>query len=84
MVRGKRVREKGKIEFSRYFQELKEGDFVAVDIEKAIAINFPKRLQGRTGVIKEKRGRAFVVKIRDQEKEKEFIIEPVHLKKIKI
>ncbi|GIU68472.1 MAG: 50S ribosomal protein L21e [Candidatus Pacearchaeota archaeon] len=83
MVRGKRIREKGKIKLSRYFQELNIGDFVAIDIEKAISINFPKRLQGRTGIIKEKRGRAYVVKVRDQSKEKEFIIEPVHLKKIK-
>lgn len=83
MVRSKKIRTKGKISFSLYFQKLKQGDRVSVVKEEAIASNFPERLQGRTGVVKEKRGKAYVVEIKDSNKLKSFIIEPIHLKKIK-
>jgi len=83
MSKGKSIRTKGKLPLSRYFQELKEGDSVAVVRELSIRSNFPKRLQGRTGVIEDKRGKAYIVRIKDQNKEKKFLIEPIHLKKIK-
>ena len=82
-MKKKKVRTKGKISFSRYFQDFKEGDIVSVVRELAIKANFPERLQGRTGVIESKRGRVYFVKIKDQNKEKKFLIEPIHLKKIK-
>ncbi|RLG11090.1 50S ribosomal protein L21e [Candidatus Pacearchaeota archaeon] len=84
MSKKKPVRTRGKLQLSRYFQELKKGDFVAVKREVSVASSFPKRLQGRTGVVEGKRGKVYVVKIKDQNKEKEFLIEPIHLKKIKI
>ena len=83
MVKRKAVRTRGKLQLSRYFQEFKEGDVVAVTKEKSIKSSFPVRLQGRTGVIETKRGKSYVIKIKDQNKEKQFIIEPIHLKKIK-
>jgi len=82
MRKKKPVRTKGKLSLSKYFQEFKEGDFVAVVKELSVKNNIPSRIQGRTGVVSGKRGRAYVVKIKDQEKEKTFIIEPIHLKKI--
>lgn len=83
MTDRKSIRTRGKIQFSRYFQEFKEGDSVTVVAEKSIHSTFPKRLQGRTGKIDRKIGRSYCVKIKDQTKEKEFIISPIHLKKIK-
>ncbi len=83
MVKRKNIRERGKIKFSRAFQELKEGDSIAVVREEAMQPRFPKRMQGRTGVVKGKRGRSLIVQIKDMEKEKEYIIDPIHLKKIK-
>ena len=83
MSQRKNVRTRGKLQFSRYFQEFEKGDNVAIVQEKSISSNFPDRLQGRTGKIESKRGKAYVVKIKDQEKEKIFLIEPIHLKKIK-
>ena len=71
------------MQISRYFQELEKGDFVSVAIERAISSNLPKRFQGRTGVVEGQRGKAYLVKIKDQNKEKKFLIEPIHLKKIK-
>ena len=79
----KKIRTRGKIQFSRYFQKFQEGESVAVVVEPSIKSSFPKRLQGRTGKIEEKRGKAYFVKIKDQKKEKMFLIEPIHLKKIK-
>ncbi|MEK6913685.1 MAG: 50S ribosomal protein L21e [Nanoarchaeota archaeon] len=83
MVDRKPIRKRGKLQLSRYFQELKEGDFVAISREQTVASAFPKRLQGITGVVEGKRGRAYMIKIKDGNKEKRLLIEPIHLKKIK-
>ncbi len=83
MVVRKPIRTRGKLSLSRYFQILKEGDFVAIAREPTLQPRFPARLQGITGVIEGKRGRACIVKIKDGNKEKRLLIEPIHLKKIK-
>jgi len=83
MVRKKKIREKGKLQLSKYFQELNNGDFVAIVKEPSVQAKFPERIQGRTGIIEGKRGMSYIIKIRDQEKEKKFLIAPIHLKKIK-
>jgi large subunit ribosomal protein L21e len=83
MVNKKSLRDRGKISLSKYFQELTEGDSVTVIKEKSLASFFPKRLQGRTGKVVGKRGKSYILKINDQKKEKEFLIEPIHLLKIK-
>ena len=80
----KKVRTKGKLQFSRYFQELEKGDFVAIVRNPAVQSGFPTRLQGRTGLVEGKRGKACIIRIKDQAKEKKFLIEPIHLKKIKV
>ena len=82
MVNRKKIRERGKISFSRAFQDFNKGDSVSVIIEKAKSLTFPKRIQGRCGIVEEKRGRSFIVTIDDMEKSKKFIIDPSHLKKI--
>jgi len=83
MVNKKSIRSRGKLQFSRYFQELSEGDFVAISREQSIPINFPKRFQGLTGVVEGKRGKAYIVKLKDGNKDKRILIEAIHLKKIK-
>jgi len=83
MVNKKPIRTRGKLQLSRYFQELNEGDFVAISREQSVPVNFEKRLQGITGVVEGKRGKAYIVKIKDGNKEKKILIEPIHLKKIK-
>jgi large subunit ribosomal protein L21e len=82
MVQRKRIRTRGKLSLSRYFQELNEGDRVAIVKETSVASSFPERMQGRTGVVLGKRGNACIIRIKDHEKEKTFIIPPIHLKKI--
>ena len=82
MVGKKKVRTRGKLQLSRYFQEFKKGDSVAVVREKSVKSSFPKRIQGRTGRVEDKRGRTYIIKLKDQNKEKKFLIAPIHLKKI--
>ena len=83
MSKRKPVRTRGKLKLRRYFQDLEKGDSVAVIREPAVQSSFPTRLQGKTGLIEEKQGKAYIVNIKDQHKEKKFLIEPIHLKKIK-
>lgn len=80
----KRDRKKGKMQLSRYFQEFDKGDSVSVARELSVQSSFPERIQGRTGVVEGKRGRSYVVKIKDNKKDKIFLIEPIHLKKVKM
>jgi ribosomal protein L21E len=79
----KKVRTRGKFPFSKYFQKFQEGENVAVVKEVSVRQNFPKRLQGRTGVVQGRRGKSYLINVKDQNKEKQFLIEPIHLKKIK-
>lgn len=83
MLKRKKVREKGKIKFSRYFQKLNAGDRVAVIMDLSFKTGFPKSIQGRTGILEEKRGDCWIVKAKIGKKNKRFIIHPVHLKKLK-
>jgi large subunit ribosomal protein L21e len=79
----KKKKSKGKEKITKIFRNLKEGDRVAVVIEPSEKTGFPEKLQGRTGIIEGKRGKAYIVKIKDYNREKRFIIKPVHLKKLK-
>ena len=82
-MKRKPVRTRGKLQLSKYFQEFEKGDSVAVVRERSLQISFPERLQGRTGVVEDKKGRVYVVRINDQDQVKKFLIEPIHLKKMK-
>jgi len=83
MLKRKKTRERGKLSLSRYFQEFSEGDRVAIIREHSQNPNFPKRIQGISGVVIGKRGRSYLIRIFDGNKEKTHIIKPVHLKKLK-
>lgn len=83
MANKKPVRTRGKIQLSRFFQKFKEGDFVAFSREKSIPVNFNKRLQGSTGIVEGKKGKTYIVKVKEGNKEKHILVEPIHLKKIK-
>jgi len=82
MADKKRIRTRGKVPMSKYFQELKKGDRVSVIIEDSVQPRFPERIQGRTGVIEGKRGRSYIVGIQMMDMKKQFVLAPVHLKKL--
>lgn len=83
MSKRKPVRTRGKLSLSKYFQELKEGDKVAFVVEASVKCNVPKRMQGNTGEVIGKRGKSYIVKMKDRAMEKKYLIDPIHLKKIK-
>jgi len=83
MIKRKTLKSKGKIKLSRYFQDFEKGERVAVIKELALQPRFPQKLQGRTGIIDGKRGNSYILKIKDLNKEKIYIIHPVHLMRIK-
>ena len=82
MIKRKQLRTRGKVRLSNYFQEFKTGDRVTVIRELTLEPKFPKQIQGRSGVVDSKRGSSYIVKIKDLNKEKTYIIHPVHLKKL--
>lgn len=63
-------------------QTFKTGDKVLLKAEPAYqkAMYFP-RFHGKTGTIKKKQGSCYIIKIKDQKKEKELIVHPIHLRK---
>ena len=82
MLKHKRLRSKGKISFSKYFQKFQPGESVAVVRELSVPFGYSKRLQGRTGKVIKKQGEAYHVEIKDLNKKKYYFIAPIHLKKI--
>jgi len=82
MATHKTPRTRGKISLTKYFQKFVPGDLVAVARELSQIFGYSKRIQGRTGKVLAKRGEAYEVKINDLNKEKKYLIKPIHLKKI--
>ena len=82
MLMHKHIRQKGKFSFMRFFQKLGKGDKVAVAKELSIPFPYSHRLQGRTGTVIAKRGQSYEVQIKDLNKPKNYMIHPIHLKKI--
>lgn len=82
MLSHKNPRQKGKFSFTRFFQQFKAGDSVAVSKELSVPFPYSHRLQGRTGKVIEKRGGSYYVEIADLGKAKRYAIKPIHLKRI--
>ncbi len=82
MINHKRIRERGKLSLAKYFEELKQGDKIALVRNLSFRPDFPRRMQGKTGKVVEKRGRAYVVKVMDGKKEKTYIVSKIHMKKL--
>jgi ribosomal protein L21E len=83
MIVGKNIKSRGKIKLSQYFQELKEGEKVAIVRDPASEPKFPERIQGKSGLVAGKKGESIIVKIMDGNELKTYIIKPIHLKKLK-
>ena len=76
----KSPREKGKLGLSRLLREYKPGEKVIIKIEPSVHKGMPhKRYHGKVGVIKEKRGRAYVVSVTQGDAVKEIIVRPEHI-----
>jgi len=82
MKKQKQIRTIGKIKLSEYFKELKIGESVGIVKDASHAASFPDRIHGATGVVESKRGRAYIIRLNDFNKEKRYIIQAIHLKKL--
>ena len=78
----KRARQRGLSPITRALQNFDEGEKVTIVIDSGVHSGQPhKRFHGATGVIVEKRGRAYVVGVRFGGKTKKAIALPEHLRK---
>jgi len=76
----KSSREKGKLGLSRLLHEYQPGEKVIIKIEPSVQKGMPhKRYHGKVGIIKERRGRAYVVSVTQGDAVKEIIVRPEHL-----
>jgi len=82
-IMSKKPRNKGKISIRKYFQKLSKGDKVCLKAEPAVQKGvYFRRAHGKTGVVKGTQGACYVITIKDQNKEKQMIVHPVHLQKL--
>lgn len=76
----KHPRQRGMPPLSKMTREYEIGDYVDIDVEPAIQKGLPHRkFIGKTGVIIGKRGRAYLIRVRDKGKEKTLITLPEHI-----
>ncbi len=83
MLKRKKIREKRRTKLSQYFQELNKGDKVALVRDLSFKESFPKRMQGKTGVVTGKQGRCYIVRLLNGKTYKKFTVNPMHLKRLK-
>jgi ribosomal protein L21E len=81
-MKGKQVRQRGKVKLSSYFKKIDEGNSVALNIDEGMTFSFPRRFQGRSGKVVGTRGDCKLVEIKDGGKNKIFIVHPIHLRNI--
>jgi large subunit ribosomal protein L21e len=78
----KNPRDRGKISINAFLQKYRIGEAVLIKPEPAYHKGMPyKRFFGHIGKVSEKRGKAYVVEVKDGGKTKYLICSPIHLKK---
>lgn len=79
----KRPRDRGLPPVTHYFTTFQEGERAAVVIDPSVHKGQPnKRFHGLTGTVLEKRGRSYVLAIRQGSLIKKVIAAPEHLRRI--
>ncbi len=77
------VKTRERLPITRYIQEFKVGSKVVIKPNPSSHKGMPfKRFFGRTGTVINKRGKSYIIKIKDGKKEKNIISRPEHLKAI--
>jgi len=78
----KSSRNKGKVSITNYLQSFEEGEKVVLGFEPAVHKGmYHPRFKGKVGVVQDKRGECYIIKIKDGQKPKQVTVHPVHLKK---
>ena len=77
----RKPRERGKIGLSRILRNYQPGEKIVVQIDSRVQKGMPhRRYHGKTGMIVEKRGRAYVIDVTQKKVMREIIVRPEHLK----
>lgn len=70
-----------KVTVNKMLQEIPEGSKVDVHIDSSVHSGLPdKRFKGKTGTVVGKQGSAFLVVLKDGNKEKKLVVGPAHLR----
>ena len=76
----KEPRERGKIGLSKLLHEYKSGDKVMIKVDSGVHRGMPhRRYLGKIGTIIDKRGRSYLIGVRQGEAIKEIIVRPEHI-----
>ena len=67
----------------KYFKKLKIGESVAIITQQSVPSSYPKRIVGMSGKVVGVRGMSMIVKLMDGNLSKQYIVKPIHLKKLK-
>ena len=74
-------RERSRLNISRVMHDYSEGDSVAIVLDGGQQMGMPhRRFNGKTGVITGKQGRAWVIEVKDGNKQKTVVSRPEHLR----
>ncbi len=74
-------RNREKTSVNEMLQEFKIGVRVVIKPDPSEHRGRPfKRFYGKSGIVRDKRGESYIVKVKDGNKEKEVIASPVHLR----
>jgi large subunit ribosomal protein L21e len=77
----KKPRERGKISISRILHDYLPGEKVCIKIDSGIHKGMPhRRYHGKIGVVKEKKGRSYILEVGKGSEAKILITRPEHLK----
>lgn len=80
----KKKSERGKLSIRRFFQELKPGERVLLNLDPSYHKGmYHARYHGKHGLVKRKLKNCYEIMIKDGSKEKLLIIHPIHLLKQK-
>lgn len=78
----KNIKDRGKISIRNYLQTFKEGEKVLLKTEPAVQKGmYFRRYHGKTGKIIGKQGTNYKIEIKDNNKTKQVLVHPIHLKK---
>lgn len=77
----KSVRQKGHPPVNVMLQEFNTGDMVHIAVNPSVHSGMPfRRFHGKTGTVEGKKGKCYIVGIKDMRAKKSIIVHPAHLK----
>lgn len=80
----KNIKTKGKISLKDYLKEYSIGERVNLNLEPSILEGqYHTRFVGKSGIVTKRQGNCYLVQIKDFDKEKQVLVHPVHMRRVK-